>query len=338
MTHTLQDQHFNLSQLDNRSDTADSAFAESAVVEGDAVLTQNDYEASLPAAQQRQADAEMAAGGGSSSTPGVRPGPTTDSSFLDVASAVPYVLGPDFVLVLYDTGGLGAMNQAFIHPPPTQLDILDPSAYLSGTSVRTLPPPHLTKGQKRDGSPDAFGAFDTFMTLAGYMDARTALAAADGWGGGSYVQYTQGAKSCTKVDIKGRTGATGLALVAAFNTWAQALPLHQATIGSAGGTLVVTACDPGRQGTAGTRSREHALDIAHIRNENLGDAFTYGVTSPRVAQCVGDQALADPALLAAQSTADQSAAAPSQSVEGTIDSQTKHLIALCRGSSPPASP
>ena len=54
----LQDQHFNLVKLDDESSTADEEFAVTAIEEGDAVLTENDYAASLPVREQREANAE----------------------------------------------------------------------------------------------------------------------------------------------------------------------------------------------------------------------------------------------------------------------------------------
>ncbi len=146
LTHTLQDQHFNLTKLDNESDTADRSFAETSVVEGDAVLTEDDYAASLPVKQQEAADAENNAGSGPA--PG-KSGPTEDSSYLDVSSEEPYVLGPDFDFVLYLNGGTGTINKAFEHPPATELDIVNPTAYLLGTPTRRIPTPSLPSGTRR---------------------------------------------------------------------------------------------------------------------------------------------------------------------------------------------
>lgn len=335
LTHTLQDQHFNLNNLDNHADSADREFALTAEVEGDAVLSQNDYAASLPAAQQQQADAEQNAGG--PSTPGPS-GPTSDSSYLDIASAVPYVLGPDFELALYASGGSRVVNQAFRHPPTSELDILNPADFLLGTRTHAVATPHPPSGTTRVGSSDSFGAFDVYMTLAGSVDARAALIAADGLDSGAYIQYRENGRICTRVALAGSTASTAGIMRSAFTSWAAALPLHQAVVVSHGGTVTISACDPGKAGTAGTRSRGHALDIADERNSNLGAAFSYGVTSPQVALCVGDQALGDQALLSAEQMANQSYQAPSKTVQSVIDTQIQHNIELCQSAHPPASP
>jgi hypothetical protein len=329
LTHTLQDQHFNLTKLDNQADSSDRNFALTALVEGDAVLTQDDYSASLPVRQQEQANAVNNSPGPSSGSGG---GPTHDASFLDVSSAVPYVLGPDFTLVLYLNGQTSTINSAFLHPPTTELDILNPSDYLLHTNTHVVRTPTLPKGSSRDGSSDSFGAFDAYMTLSGYMDARTALTAADGWGGGSVVQYREGGRTCTRVDVIGQTAATTELLDHAFSSWAQALPLRQATVSTPRSLVEITACDPGDLVTAGSRSRNHALDIVDERNSNIGDAFYYGVTSAQVALCVGDQALGDPTLLNAEARANAGYSAPPSSLQSVLDTQTNHLISLCRGS------
>jgi hypothetical protein len=332
LTHVLQDQHFNLIKLDNEADTSDKEFAITAVEEGDAVLTENDYGASLPPRQQRQANAEENAPDGSGGAP-APPGPTGNADFLDISSSVPYVLGPDFVLLLYNVGGIAMTNGAFERPPTTELDIVDPAAYLLHQSTRRLAPPALGPGERRLGSPDTFGAFETYMTLAGDMDARTALAAADGWGGGSVTQYRDGARSCTRLDLVGRTAAESAALTQAFTTWARALPQHQAVITRRGAITVASACDPGRTATTGSRSRPHALDVVDERNANMASAYLYATLTPSVALCVGNQSLTDPALLRAEDTQDNSFSTPA-SVQRTIDTQMRDLIRSCGLGSP----
>jgi hypothetical protein len=334
LTHVLQDQHFNLIKLDHEADTSDKEFAITAVEEGDAVLTENDYGASLPPRQQRQATAEENAPDGSGGAP-EPPGPTGNADFLDISSSVPYVLGPDFVLLLYNVGGIAMTNRAFEHPPTTELDLVDPAAYLLHQSTRRLAPPALGPGERRLGSPDTFGAFETYMTLAGDMDARTALAAADGWGGGSVTQYGDGVRSCTRLDLVGRTAADSAALTRAFTTWARALPQHQAVITRRGAITVVSACDPGRTATTGARSRQHALDVVDERNANMASAYLYANPAPSVALCVGNQSLTDPALLGAEDTQDNSFRTPA-SVQRTIDTQMRDLIRSCGLGSPAA--
>jgi hypothetical protein len=342
LTHVLQDQHFNLVKLDDESITADEEFAVTAVEEGDAVLTENDYSASLPVHEQQEADAEVngpgaSGGSGTGTGTGTTPsGPTGNSDFLGISSEVPYILGPDFVLLLYNIGGIGMTNRAFEHPPRSELDIVDPSAYLLHQATRVLPPPALAQGERRIGSPGSFGAFETYMTLAGDMDATTALAAADGWGGGSMAQYRHDGASCTRLDLVGRTAAQSDALARAFTIWARALRQQQAAVTRRGETTTVSACDPGKAATAGTRSRDHALDVVDERNANMASAYLYADPSPSVALCVGDRSVGDAALLLAEAEQNNSYEAPPKSVQTTIDTQMRDLIRAC-GLAPAAS-
>ena len=341
LTHVLQDQHFNLVELDDGSSTADEEFAVTAIEEGDAVLTENDYAASLPVREQQEATAEenapvAAAAGGTGARTGTAPigptGPTGNEDFLGISSEVPYVLGPDFVLLLYNMGGIGMTNRAFEHPPRSELDIVNPSAYLLHQATRVLPPPALGRGERRIGSPDSFGAFETYMTLAGDMDATTALAAADGWGGGSMTQYRHDGVSCTRLDLVGRTAPQSDALARDFTIWAGALRQREAVavVTRRGETTTVSACDPGRGATAGPRSREHALDVVDERNANMASAYLYADLPPAVALCVGDRSVGDAALLLAEAAQNNSSGAPPKSVQTTIDSQMRDLIGSCR--------
>ena len=339
LTHVLQDQHFNLVKLDDESSTADEEFAVTAIEEGDAVLTENDYAASLPVREQREANAEENAPvtvGGTATGPGTASSgptvPTDNADFLGISSEVPYILGPDFVLLLYNMGGVGMTNLAFEHPPSSELDIVNPSAYLLHQATHVLPPPALGRGERRIGSPDSFGAFETYMTLAGDMDATTALAAADGWGGGSMTQYRSDGASCTRLDLVGRTAPQSDALARAFAVWASALRQREAVtvVTRRGETTTVSACDPGTVATAGPRSREHALDVVDERNANMASAYLYADLPPAVALCVGDRSVGDGALLLAEAAQSNSYGAPPKSVQTTIDSQMRDLIGSCR--------
>ncbi len=329
LTHVLQDQHFNLHKLDDEATSNDRQFATTAIEEGDAVLTEDDYAAALPKRQQQEADAEENAQGGASGGSGLNRGPTHNDDYLEISSDVPYVLGPDFMLLVYNVGGLGATNAAFEKPPTSELDIVDPATYLDGVTPRVVATPTVPAGAHRDGSADTFGAFETYMTLAGFMDARTALGAADGWGGGKEVEYSKGASTCTKINLTGRTVAESIALGDALSTWAASLPTHQASVSETGQLVTVLACDPGAAGTAGTRSREHALDVVDERNNAMAATYNYAHVSPDVAQCVGDASLSDTALAKANAVAGNGFGSPSAAVQRTIDRQMRLLIKSC---------
>ena len=184
LTHVLQDQHFDLHKLDGEATTNDQQFATTAIEEGDAVLTENDYQDALPKSQQREAAAEEDAQSGPSVGSVSGRGPTHNADYLEISSDVPYVLGPDFMLVLFNVGGITATNAAFEKPPTSELDIVDPAVYLDHVHIDPLAAPALPDGAHRDGPADTFGAFETYMTLAGFMDraSRPVGGRRLGWG------------------------------------------------------------------------------------------------------------------------------------------------------------
>jgi hypothetical protein len=319
LTHALQDQYFGLDRLDDAATTTGAQSALDALEEGDAVLDEGDYLNSLPLAQQRQDSAEEA---GPSSDPASGPG------IVEVDDNVPYVLGPDLVGAIYAAGGNRAIDTAFRNPPTTELDVLDPVDYLRPVPTRTLAAPRLAPGARRVGSPSDFGALTLYVMLASRIDPTSALGAADGWGGGSVVQYQAGGRSCTAVRVTGRSGLDTAALARALAEWAAAMPAGQVALASPGRIVGFSTCDPGATATAGPRSLDDALNLADSRNQNEVNAIYAGAPIP-VAGCVGDDSLADQALLQAEAAQDAVVGPAPAGLQDTIDRQTARLIERC---------
>ncbi|HVX19725.1 MAG TPA: hypothetical protein VHB02_00080 [Acidimicrobiales bacterium] len=353
LTHALQDQHFGLNRLDRRAKTEEETFGLTALEEGDAVVDQDDYQSSLPVAEQRRATDQP-------TTPGPTTGPTASALTVPVLTAtasVPYVLGPDLVGAVFaahaDTvaDGNAAIDRAYRDPPATELDVLDPVDYLRHLGSRTLPAPARPAGSHRQGGRQTFGAFTLYLTLAARLPARQALSAAGRWGGGSMVQYrTPTGRSCLTADVVGRTPAGTAALAGALARWAAAMPAGQATVatvpggavpggpvpggpvpgGAGSGPLVrLTACDPGRAAKAGPGTLDAALTLADQRDQNEVDAL-YDGASPTVAGCVGDRALSDKALLRAETTVNGTYGTPPAAATRTVTGRLHRLIRGCR--------
>ncbi len=315
LTHALQDQHFGLNRLSRRATTGGDQFGLTALEEGDAVLDEDDYQSSLPPAERREATAQPTTGGSTSATgrsaSATRGSASATVPILTVTASVPYVLGPDLVDALYAVGGNKAVDRAYGHPPATELDVLQPTDYLERVAVRSVPTPAVPAGGQADGGPQTFGAFTLYLTLAARLPARTALAAADEWAGGSIRQYrTASGRTCLTAALAGRSPAGTAARATAVSAWAAAMPAGQVTTNagagaSAGVTTVavveLTTCDPGASGRAGTGTLNGALTLADQRNEVEVDAL-YDDASPAVATCVGTQALADRTLLVKATT------------------------------------
>jgi hypothetical protein len=297
LTHALQDQHFGLNRLSRHAVTDGEQFGLTALEEGDAVLDEDDYQATLTPAERRQATAQPTTTGSTSSH-----STSTTVPILTVTSSVPYVLGPELVNALYAVGGNARVDRAYAQPPATELDVLQPTDYLDRAAARSVPVLIVPTGDRADGGPQTFGAFTLYLTLAGRLPAHTALAAADQWAGGSMRQYwTASGRSCLTAELTGRSVAGTAALAGAVSTWAAAMPAGQVTtnadVATATAPVVeLTACDPGTAARAGPGTLERALTVASQRNGVEVDAL-YAGASPAVAACVGRRALVDRALL-----------------------------------------
>ncbi|HEY1734578.1 MAG TPA: hypothetical protein VGG23_09035 [Acidimicrobiales bacterium] len=302
LTHALQDQHFGLNRLSRHAVTDGEQFGLTALEEGDAVLDEDDYQATLTPAERRQATVQPTTTG-STSTGSTSTGSTSITvPVLTVTSSVPYVLGPDLVNALYAVGGNARVDRAYARPPGTELDVVQPTDYLERAGTRSVPAPAVPAGDRADGGPQTFGAFTLYLTLAARLPARTALAAADQWAGGSMRQYrTASGRSCLTAELTGRSSAGTAALAGAVSTWAAAMPPGQVTTNAGAGiaaapVVELTACDPGTAARAGSGTLEGALTLASQRNGVEVDAL-YAGASPAVAACVVRRALADRALL-----------------------------------------
>lgn len=183
--HALQDQHYDLSALVSNTPNDDAALALRALVEGDAELVEDFYVGQHVTNQQLQAvAAEYSA---------------FDTTLLDTFPIpllnlliFPYGAGLNFVQALYDEGGFDLVNDTWENPPTSTEQVLHPTRYLAGdepqaVELETLIEP-LGVGWERLNE-NVFGEFFLREYLAQQLDADTANAAAEGWGGDQYAVY-----------------------------------------------------------------------------------------------------------------------------------------------------
>jgi hypothetical protein len=180
-THTLQDQHYDLRQL-NPPDTEndDQSLAVQALVEGDAVLLMG-----LWANQNlnRQELEQASQGGGDDRA--LRQAPLV----LRTELLFPYTEGVRFVRMLYDAGGFAAVDQAYRKPPSSTEQILHPEKYRDGhepVPVEILPTNQLLGENWADVSSNTLGELDLRILIEQFTDRQTATRAATGWGGDRY--------------------------------------------------------------------------------------------------------------------------------------------------------
>ncbi len=238
MTHALQDQHFNLTKLQER-DHGDESGAIDALIEGDATTVENAYVKALSPAERQAYEKETAAQDEAIDLTGVPP-------VVQIMSSAPYEFGPPFVAVLKADGGEAAVNAAFRNPPTTQEYIFDPTTWLRHDREETVAKPAVPTGAKKfdDGNFEPIG---WYVVLSEHIDPHEALRATDGWGGDEYVSYrTAAGRACTRIRFKGETQADTDQMRRALTGWVAAVPGIAATVSDEGTTVLFESCDPAR--------------------------------------------------------------------------------------------
>ena len=189
LTHALQDQYFDLGREDSLPDDAQQAFR--SVVEGDAVVVQNAYAASMSQSDQ---DAYNKAESDGSSVYSKIP------DILVAQQLEPYVVGPAFVNALKAHGGDEAVDEALRHPPASTAALMDIFRYLdqpsstNGSTTTTMAVPKLGRGDKKLDSGD-FGALYWYLMLARRLDVHKAIKSVDGWAGDSSLTYREAGRA-----------------------------------------------------------------------------------------------------------------------------------------------
>jgi len=191
-THSLQDQHYDLSGLFARAaGNSDYEEAIRGLVEGDATLSMGLYAREnlsamdiatykLEQAQELDLSGILTPGGG----------PLTES-----AAAFPYSDGTNFVYLLYNRGGWPAVARAFADPPRSTEQVLHPQAYLGGDEPLRIDMPNL--GARIGGgwkvvTEDTLGELYTRIYLEGALRIDDAIQAGVGWGGDRYEVLSDG--------------------------------------------------------------------------------------------------------------------------------------------------
>jgi hypothetical protein len=208
LTHALQDQHFGLDRKPTSHANDESAIAFSALVEGDAELVRGDYYETLSSAEQRRHDEEEGTG-----TPdGV---PAALLGFEGFA----YDAGTDFVLEIYERGGMAAVDKAFRTPPTTSEQVLHPERFLR----RDVPPkllepyaPGVLTGR------GVLGELGLRLLLSEVLDADVAREAARGWGADRYVGWPSEGRTCIRTRILMDTARETAELLAALREYVAA--------------------------------------------------------------------------------------------------------------------
>lgn len=189
-THALQDQHFDLTELDLlTADKPDQAQAVLALIEGDASLVMNLYMQALSARNPLGTTMQLLAQGFSTNTLFLPPD-LPDIITAELLSS--YTDGAAFVGAIMADGGLEAVNAAFEpdNLPQSTEQILHPQKYLDGEGPMTvmLNAPDLDPAWETIWD-TTFGEFYLREYLRTQVSRRQAATAAAGWGGDHYQIY-----------------------------------------------------------------------------------------------------------------------------------------------------
>ena len=217
MTHALTDQVFNYGPATIRLDKEDRAeelAAYSALLEGDATLTQTQWAAEHLSASEQAA--LLLGGGGAEVAAFLRAPP-----YIREALFFPYNEGLTFVEDLYDDGGWARVDAAYRNPPTSTEHILNPRTYEAGQPSASPPLPDVAAATGCAGLRTGIvGQFDMRFLLDQHLPQADANRAAEGWNGDAFALVRCGS-ALGLVDrwrTDGNTEATRL--VEALNRWA----------------------------------------------------------------------------------------------------------------------
>jgi hypothetical protein len=212
LTHALQDQHFGLRRvLPTDPENSDVAMAGRALVEGDAMLTMRIWGRQFLRPNDKR---DL----GDDTIPS---DPVLDSAPLLVQGETlfPYDAGWVFAQLLFQDGGIEAVNQAFARPPRSTEQILHPEKYQAGehpVSVTIAPLEVALGGTWKTLRTDVFGELVLRLLLEPHVGWPTAEGAAAGWGGDAYTILEDG------------TGRRVVALMTVWDTEADAAEMFNA--------------------------------------------------------------------------------------------------------------
>lgn len=288
LVHVLQDQHFDLEDVQADLGTGDEAAFDDAfsgyqaLVEGDAVRIENAYVQSLSDAD-RQAyvdtyseDLEDA-----------------EEELDDVPAALqadllaPYLLGNPLVNLVAADGGNAAVDRAFRQLPATGEHMLDPRSYLAPdgpAEPSELDAPPLPDGVDDTTDEGIISAVDLYVLLAERIDPLVALDAADGWGNARYVTFEQDDRTCVRLNVDNDTGQDASQLYQALEDWIAAAPAAaDAHFVDDAPKQAVESCDPGIDERDINDRALDVLQVAAFRSQLMYEGVELGGLDPDTA-------------------------------------------------------
>ena len=230
LTHAYDDQRFELHRPAIEDAADESSLGFSALIEGNAVRVQQQWEATLSEEEQDELLSEQ-----------IEIGAGIDFGELPFVVLrqieFPYSAGPPLVEALVEEGGEARVDEAFAAPPLTSEQVIEPDRYLGGEGAVPVPAPPA-EGEVLDQG--TYGQLTLGVTLGDVVDRETARQAADGWGGDAYVAWADGERTCVRTTFVMDTPQDLAELVEAWQAWAVERP--GTTVVPGEGDVTVTAC------------------------------------------------------------------------------------------------
>jgi hypothetical protein len=208
LTHALDDQHFD---LEPQFADDEAALAFEALVEGNAVVVESRYLASLPADEREAARSEENAtfGGAGAGVPDI---------VVELGS-FPYRDGPRLVDALLQAGGQARVDEAFRAPPTSSAEVLHPERFLDRPGRAGVGP---VRADGRVVDQGVLGELILRLVLAESMSPERASRAAAGWAGDRYVAWVSGPRTCVRATVVLDSPAEANELAAGLRQWAGA--------------------------------------------------------------------------------------------------------------------
>lgn len=107
---------------------------------------------------------------------------------IDDLNRFPYRYGLEFVKILYEQGGWGAIDDAYSDPPYTSEQIMHPEKYFSQEGTKIVDVPKVN-GDWTLVETNRLGEYFVFVMLENWISEDDASEASNGWGGDVFSYY-----------------------------------------------------------------------------------------------------------------------------------------------------
>jgi hypothetical protein len=217
LTHALDDQHFDLTRLDDLASRCEDERFEAALglVEGNAQFVSAGTLARFPSGDLGDALGALLNGLGD------QPDLADVPPFVQAIEIWPYTQGLAFVTRLAVDGGTAAVDDAFRHPPTTTEQVMHPELYPSDVPSAVDVPDLSEDLGTAWGDLDAMDVGEEWLDamLRLRLDASTADDAASGWDGGVYRAWADGTDVVVVIDTAWDSAADASAFASAMDDW-----------------------------------------------------------------------------------------------------------------------